>query len=580
MVNNRSDKINELIHQRIKALSPEKRALLKQRRVDGMIDGHASIALCLKELGVTHVYGISGTPVDETLGACAKVGIRSIGVRHQQAGVMMALAQNYMTGRLTAVVICSAGPAITNAATGILIARDNGWPLIVLGGRRPLSMQGKGCFQELDALPIFASITKWSAVIENAEKIPQCLSTAFRITCEGRPGPVYLDVPEETLTGKILASRCHCQIPAFESDSPIDTKAVTQAAEVLLSAKRPLLVIGKGVRWSEPYPELLQIVEAYSIPFITSPMGRGVLPDDHPYCVNAASTLALSRADTVLMVGARLNWTFRFGTELAPYGKLIQIDIDEQEIGRNLAPCVGIVGDAKQVLRNLVRQMSRQHSEHAKKESSGHWIKTLALARNEKIREVDSRSHDDSVPMSPYRMMGEIRSFLPRDAICVLDGNVSMAVGQLIIPSYSPASRFTAGTNGCMGVGIPFGIGAKLSDPHRLVMVICGDFAFGLNAMELETAVRHKVPIIVVVVNNEGNTGALKQKANYPEHYERVTMFSPNIRYERLAGALGCHAEYVERPHELIPALKRAAASGVASCISVKINPHTPYPNV
>ena len=180
--------------------------------------------------------------------------------------------------------------------------------------------------------------------------------------------------------------------------------------------------------------------------------------------------------------------------------------------------------------------------------------------------------------MSPHRMFQEIKEFLPRDAVSILDGNVSMAAGQQTLPAYLPASRFTAGNNGCMGVGVPFAVGAKMARPDRLVIAICGDMGFVLSAMDMETAVRHKVPIIVVVANNEGNNGAIMEKALFPDRNERITMFQPDIRYENIVRAFGGHAEYVERPDQLRPALERTAGSGKASCINVSVDPFAPYP--
>src|SRR3990167_5557609 len=188
------------------ALSREKRELLEQKLKKEVTDGHTLVARALKRLGVTHVYCVSGSPIRETFSICAKIGIRAIGVRHQQAGVMMATAQNYVTGRLTAISILSAGPAVTNAVTSVLVAKDNCWPVVVLGGRRPLSMQGMGSFQELDAVPIFQPITKWSAVVESTSKIPEYLDRAFKTAVSGRPGPVYLDLPEDVLNGMAAAA--------------------------------------------------------------------------------------------------------------------------------------------------------------------------------------------------------------------------------------------------------------------------------------------------------------------------------------------------------------------------------------
>ena len=541
-----------------------------------MIDGHALVAGCLKELGVTHAYGVSGTPIRETLAACLKAGIRQIGVRNQQAGVMMATAQNYVMGRLTAVSLASAGPAITNTVTSILVAWDNCWPVIVLGGRRPLSMRGMGSFQELDAVPIVQSITKWSAVVESTADIPACLERAFSMATSGRPGPVYLDLPEDVLTDVVRSYR----LPRLRTTAcPLpDKEGVARAARILLEAKRPALIIGKGIRWSEPYEELTRLVNDWGIPFITSPMGRGYLPDDHPLYFNDARGLLQSKADAVLVVGARLDWTFRFGTEFARDAQIIQIDIHEPEIGVNIAHAVGLVGDAREILRQLVSCLATAgHAQN--REALSSWHLALRESRAKKQDSLNTLTVSNSIPMSPYRMLKEIRDFLPRDAICAVDGSVCMAAAQQVLPSYLPASRFTAGTNGCLGVGIPFGIGAKLAHPNRLVMTICGDTAFAFNGMDMETAVRHNVPVIIVVVNNEGHSGAITQKAYYPADAERVTMFQPDSRYEAIMRAFGGYGDFVETPDQLRPALERAARSGMPACINVKVDPNAPHPH-
>jgi len=538
-------------------------------------DGHTLVAHSLKNLGVTHVYCVSGTPIRETFAACANVGIRPIGVRHQQSGVMMATAQNYVTGRLAAVSILSAGPAVTNAATSILVAKDNCWPVVVLGGRRPLSMQGMGSFQELDGVSLYQSVTKWSALVETTASLPAYLDRAFKIAMFGRPGPVYLDLPEDVLAG--LASTFDPFFPDSDHPPAPDPNATIQAADILLHAKRPVIIIGKGIRWSEPYDEVKRFVEGFAIPFMTSPMGHGYLPDDHPLCCNNARRLLQSKADAILLVGARLDWTFRFGGEFARDAKLIQVDIHQPEIGVNKVPTVGIVGDAKAALRQILTRMEREVNGRPGNALAS-WHAVLDEERERKKHSLESQMAGDSIPMSPYRMLKEIRDFLPRDAISILDGNVFMAAAQQVLPSYLPASRFTAGNDGCLGVGIPFGMGAKLAYPDRLVVTICGDTAFAFSAMEMETAVRHKIPVIVVVVNNDGNTGALMEKTYFPSSPERVTMFQPDIHYENIMRAFGGHGEFVDRPEQIRPALERAVASGKAACINVRVDSSAPYP--
>lgn len=538
--------------------------------------GHTLVGQSLKHLGVTHAYCLAGTPVRETLACCAKLGIRNIGVRHQQAAVLMATAQNYVAGKTAAVAILSAGPAVTNAATGVLVARDNGWPVVVLGGRRPLSMRGMGSFQELDAVPIFQSITKWSALVDTVEKIPEYLARAIGLAVSGRPGPVYLDMPEDVLTGLTRSYDISSEKTA-EPPAP-DCGAIVKAAEALIGAKRPALIVGKGVRWSQAYSELLPLVDDFGIPFIASPMGRGYLSDDHPLCFNEARALLQSQADVIVLAGVRLDWTFRFGSEFARGAKIIQIDIHEPEIGINLNPYVGIVGDLKVVLCQLVASMNADRRSEAKQRLAS-WHEALNAIKRRKTAMLAELTSSDDLPMSPFRMLREIRDFLPREAICVLDGNVFMAAAQQVLPSYLPVSRFTAGSNGCMGVGIPFAVGAKLAAPERPVVAICGDTAFAFNVMEMETALRHRIPIVVVVVNNEGNTGGLMQRMFYPQGFERVTMFQPDIRYDQIMHAFGGYGEVVERPEQLKPALYRAVLSGTAACINVKVDPYAPYPH-
>ncbi len=559
-------------------LSPAKRALLESLTEKGKVNGHFLVAQTLKKLGITHVYALSGTPIDQTMGACVTAGIRVLGARHQQAAVMMALAHNYRVGRLTAICIVSCGPAVTNAVTGVLVAKDDSWPVIVLGGRRPLQMQNMGGFQDLDAVPIFQSITKWSAVVENTADLPGHIERAFHTAIQGRPGPVYLDLPEDILNGKITQPDTLPDNIQSQQCPEISQAAIEQAADILINAQRPALIIGKGVRWSEPYQELQQLVDHLAMPFICSPMGKGYLPDDHPLCFNGIPTEVQSTADAVLVVGARLNWPFRFGTALAQDTKLIHIDIEKSEIGHNVNATLGLCGDSKKILEKILinlLQKQKVSKEYKLRES---WFQTLKEKRKNRELKLEQlwQVNGDDKPMSTHRMCKEIRDFIPRDAVCVVDGNIIMAAVQQVIPSYLPASRLTAGSNGCMGIAIPYAIGVKLAEPDRMVIAITGDSAFGFNAMEMEMAMRHDIPIIVIIADNQGISGSYFQNKNYPPDHERVTMYPPDIRNEEVVKAFGCHTDSVDKPEQLIPALKRAVESGLPSCINVHIDPDAP----
>ncbi len=532
------------------------------------LNGHTLTAMALQELGITRVYGIPGVPVYETFAACLDHGIRAVVTRHQQGAGLMAAAQNYLDGRVTSVALVSSGPAVTNLATALLVARDNGWPLVALGAPRPSKLRGG--FQELDAVPVYGPITKLADRLTNAGAIGPALRRALAVAAEGRPGPVYLELPQD-----VLQQRCVgvAESPRpVEAPRPVDAGALRRAAELLTRAKRPAVLISESIRWSEPYAELARLVECLDAPFAASPMGQGYLPDDHRRCYHGVRSFLLSTADLVLLVGARLDWVFRFGAEISRDARLVQIAQDEGEVETNLTPDVALAGDIKQVLRRLLGEIDR-----ARLTPDLSWRETLDRKRDQAAGKWE-RAAQGAGAISVLRLVSELRDVLPRDAIRVVDGNATLAAAQHLLPSYVPASRLTPGHNGCMGVGIPFGIAAKLTHPGRMVVVVTGDFAFGLNAMEMETAARLRIPVIVVVANNDGNGGAVVQRAYYPESAGPVTMFGTGIPYDRMMAAFGGHGEQVDRADELKPALQRAAESGLPACINVRVDPDEPYP--
>ena len=563
------------IGERLRKLSPEKRALLDLMSSRTRINGHQLVIQTLVANGVTHIYAVSGVPVQETLAAAVEAGIRVIGTRHQQAAVMMAIAHNYVAGRVNAVVIVSAGPAVTNVATGLLVARDNAWPVIVFGGCRQGVIGGQDSFQKLDAVELYKSITKWTLCVSAIGDIQRIINEAFEVATTGRPGPVYLDIPED-----VLRSACTCS-SVEPPRSPmlkvtIKQEEIDQAAALLRNARQPAIILGKGTRWSLVPGDLAGLIEQHHIAFISSPMGRGILPDEHPLCFNLAKQQLQATADVILVMGARLNWTFRFGNQINPRAKIIQVDIDPEEVRKNEKIYLGIVADTGDFVARL-RVALQAQPEQEQLTGRELWHTSLAAASDRQMAIVEERSMSDHLPMSSYRLMKELKESLPANTILVADGNISMMAVQHVIPGQAPFSRFTAGTNGCMGVGVPFGIGAGLCDPSRPIVVICGDMAFGISGMELETAVRCAVPVIVVVVNNEGLSGGRTQRELYPPGHERVTMFAPGIRYEKIAEAFGANGEYVDRPEQLRPAIERALKSGKPTCINVQADPCEKY---
>jgi 2-hydroxyacyl-CoA lyase 1 len=559
---------------RLKALSSDERARMRRALNADEATGHALIAEALRQCGVKRVIGITGTPVDQTFAECWTQCIPLIGARHQQAAVLMSAAANYVAGRLESAVLVSAGPAVTNALTGILVARDNGWPVIVIGGRRPVHEEGIGYFQELDAVPIYRSVTKWSTSVRRTADIFTTVIKAYEIASAGRPGPVYLDLPEDVLNQSALTDRTIQ--PNVPTEPGIDARVLADCADLLCRSSRPLLILGDGIRWSFNAQALPDLVERTGIPFITTPLARGFVPDDHPFCANVVRRWIQSQADVVLMAGACFDWRFRFGGELAFGAKVIHVDNDPTVLGKNLADAVTVHADAGQFL-NQLRDVLPKRSNRVLSRTQA-WRQHVSLACQEKRIKAAAWLQQTSEPMGPQQMFGALREFIDKDTIVVFDGNITLAAGQALLSANGPCSWLDPGWNGCMGAGIPFGIGAKLVEPNRTVVVVCGDFAFGLSAMELETAVRHQIPIIVVIMNNDGIGGRVRQQTQIPKYPGLFSQFQTGLRYEQIAGAFGGHAEYVTTAHEIQPALERAKASGKAACINVRVNPDATHP--
>ena len=326
--------------------------------------------------------------------------------------------------------------------------------------------------------------------------------------------------------------------------------------------------MGKGAAWSWAEDELLQFVEETQIPFLTSPMGAGVLPPDHPMNVSAARTQALQGADTVLLVGARLNWIFHFGQppRFAEDYKLIQVDIDPEEIGTNHAADVGLVGDAKMVMGQLVDAL--ETSPVAFGETP--WLGGLQEKSAQNAETIEPMLNAETMPLGYYRILKEIRDYIPKDSILVADGASTMDISRQVIPVWNPRQRVDAGVAGCVGVGVPFSIAAKVVHPDKPVICLQGDWAFGFNGMDIETAVRFKLPIVWVVFQNANIDKWVRQ---YVDGEDNPDDFTPSMRFDLMMEAFGGHGEYVEQPDEIRPALERAFNSGKAALVNVIMDP-------
>ncbi len=564
------------LRDRLNALSPGELAAVRKKLSLKMKGGAALVAEGLHRCGVKRIIGITGAPVDAVFSECCARGIRLIGARHQQSAVLAAASANYMAGRLESAVVVSAGPGVTNTLTGLLVARDNGWPVIVIGGRSSRHQEGIGHFQELDAVPVFTPVTKWADRVDRTSEIPAVVTKAFETAVTGRPGPVYLDIPGDVLEGASVADSF--PQPRLMTGPDAASGLVEDAARLIRSGSRPLMILGEEIRWSFSVKALERMAGEFGIPFITAPMGRGFLSDDHPLCANDARRWIQARADVVLMAGAWFDWRFRFGAELGPHTRVIHVDIDPRTLGKNIDPALKIHADSGRFLSQLANALAHSYPGAPGAELAG-WHTVVKDACGASRKKRAQRLSDDNGSSAYRRFYQVIQDALPTKSVVVLDGGINLAMGQAILLAKRPCSWLDPGRNGCMGTGIPFGIGAKLVAPDHLVVVVCGDYSFGLSAIELETAVRHKIPIVVIVANNNGINGAVRQKRYLPTDYpELFSEYQPSLGYEKIMEGLGGHAEWVDELGAFRPALDRAVSSGLPACVNVCLDQNTPHP--
>jgi thiamine pyrophosphate-dependent acetolactate synthase large subunit-like protein len=509
---------------------------------------------------VDTLFYLMGGPMIDCQQACVDEGMLMIDVRHEQAAGFMATAWSRMLRR-PSVCMAASGPGVANLVSGVAHAWADGAPVIAIGGASPLAQNNTLAFQEVDQLAMFRPITRWADRCYSTMRIPEYVDMAFRMAYGSRPGPVYLDVPADVLFGEVPEDGVAWTEPAGPRPRPFgDPAAIAEAIRVLEAASSPVLIYGSGVLWGEAEASLLAFVDRFEIPFFATPQGRGAIPEDHPLSLLAARSAAFRGCDVIVEIATRQNYVIdqARGSRWNAGAKLIQIDIDASEIGRNRRADVPIVGDVRSVLDQLVEAGGA----HEGSDRYSSWILALRTEHDEKAAAAEVRASSDGRPMHPLRLCKEVRDVLPRDAVLVVDGQEILTYARQFIPFYAPRS-LNSGTFGTMGVGLPLGIGAKLALPDAPVLVLHGDGSFGINAMEMDTAVRLNIPIVCVISNNAGWAGVKTYPGSVLGHTRYDLMFEP----------LGAHTEHVEDPDRVGGAITDAFASGRPSVINVVTDP-------
>ncbi|HSD22376.1 MAG TPA: thiamine pyrophosphate-binding protein [Anaeromyxobacter sp.] len=534
------------------------------------LTGGRLVARMLRKEGVTTAFTLSGLHVAPIYAGCVDEGIRLVDTRHEQAAAHAADAWARLT-RGVGVAIVTAGLGVTDAVTGVANAWAANVPLVLLGGAAPTFNQGRGSLQEMPQVQLFAGITKWSDRVPSADLVPSFLAKAFRVARAGRPGPVFLELPWDVLSNGADEALADAQTQ-YRTDArmPGDPRKVEAALALLARAERPVLLGGSSVWWDDGVEALARLATRTGIPVYLNGMGRGCLPPDHPSALQLSRKEALAQADVVVVMGTPLDFRVGYGTEptFAAGARVVQVDVEGAEIGRNRPVDVGIVGDARSVLEQL--EAGARLSPAAAAWRS--FLRDEETARAERQRAFEE---SDQRPIHHFRLAKALDTVAARagDVTFVGDGGNVVAVAAKVLKVRKPGRWLDPGPLGCLGVGAPFAIAAKLLAPERPVCVVQGDGAFGLNGFDFETAVRFRLPM-VVVVGNDAAWGQIliPQRGLYGDEHAVATKLAPT-RYDRVVEAFGGKGEHVDDPADLEPALERAFASGTVYCVDVAIDP-------
>ena len=446
---------------------------------------------------------------------------------------------------------------MTNLITGMANALIDCCPVVAFGGSSPISQFGRQVFQEIDQVELMRGCCKHVDRVHNLKRIPQQVNFALQKAMTGKPGPVYVDMPGDMLYQKIdenLVDWSFAGRPILDSRPLGDPRQVDALVKALAEAKQPLIVSGSGVIWSRAWAEMQQFVEAAGIPFYTTPQGRGVVPDDHPCSYLTMRNTAFRDADLIIVLGTRMNYIIghaappRFGGN----AKIARIDIDSDRDRHRGA-----------LRRHPHRRRLQDGAAAAAGRHQGQGRRRTATRRGARSWRTARRPKRAApAPTSMPRMATSIRcacsrkcaNFAKRDAILCVDGQETLNFGRQTMPTFSPGHRLNSGPFGTMGVGLPFGVGAKVACPDKQVIVVHGDGSLGMNAMEMDTAIRHKIPLLIVISLNGGWTGDPKR--------EKPGRDLGYMRYDKMCEALGGYGEYMTKPEDIRPRAGAGAGQG------------------
>lgn len=540
----------------------------------GLTDGMHLMVDALKANGIQTLYGVVGIPVTDLARHAQAVGIRYIGFRHEQSAGHAAAITGYLTKK-PGICLTVSAPGFLNGLVALAEATVNGFPMIQISGssdRNIIDLQ-QGDYEGLDQMNIAKPFCKAAYRINRPQDVAVGLARAIRTAVSGRPGGVYLDITTEMLATTMDAA--DAQASLFTPVDPAPTlspssTAVNRALKLLSSAKKPLVILGKGAAYAQVDKSIKEFIEKSGIPFLPMSMAKGLLPDDHPQCAASARSLVLSQADVVMLIGARLNWLLNHGKgkKWNPDVKFIQLDICAEEMDSNRPIDAPVIGDIGASIDKLISKM-----EPFEIACTHEWQQAIDEVKKTNAAKMQAKLDKSTLPMNYFNALSVISDVMQahKDIYVVNEGANTLDNTRNVINMYHPRLRLDTGTWGVMGIGMGYSIGAAVTGGKQ-VLAIEGDSAFGFSGMDIETICRYNLPVTVVVFNNDGiyrGDGVNLGGGSDPS----PTTLTPGARYDRMIEAFGGVAFHVTKTVELEEALCAALASDKPTLINCVIDP-------
>ncbi|MFV2010529.1 MULTISPECIES: acetolactate synthase [unclassified Micromonospora] len=530
------------------------------------IEGHGgTLALAAAQAyGVRELFTLSGGHIFPLYDAAHAADFPIYDVRHEQTAVFAAEAVAKLQRR-PGLAALTAGPGVTNGISGLTSAFFNAAPVLVLGGRAPAFRWGSGSLQEIDHVPLVAPVTKHAATVAATDDVPAAVGAALSAALTPHRGPAFLDLPLEVVfsTAEVTTPTADA-VPVVEPDPD----EVARAARLIAAADRPVIVAGSDVYAGDAVAALREAAEALQVPVFTNGMGRGSLPPGHPLAFAKARRVAFGRADVVVVVGTPLDFRLSFGDFGA--AQVVHVVDAPSQRATHVQPAVSPAGDLRLIL-SAFADHSGDRADHTG------WLADLRAAEEQARARDAAELAAESDPIRPSRIYGELRAVLDPDAVTIGDGGdfVSYA-GRYLEPSV-PGSWLDPGPYGCLGTGMGYAMGARLTYPDRQVCLLMGDGAAGFSLMDVESLARQKLPVVIVVGNN-GIWGLEKHPMRAMYGYDVAADLQPGLRYDEIVGALGGAGETVTKAGDIGPALRRAFDAGVPYLVNVLTDPDDAYP--